>query len=95
MCHQKDGEGLAKLYPPLNKSDFMDNHLEEVICIIKYGRKEPLTVNGVVYTQPMPGVPTLTNLEIAEVATYIYNSWGHDRGIINVKEVDKILQQCN
>lgn len=95
MCHQPEGEGLAKLYPPVNRSDYMENHLEEVICIIKYGRKEPLMVNGILYTQPMPGVPALTNLEIAQVATYIYNSWKHDRGIIDVKEVDRIMRQCD
>lgn len=93
-CHQPGGEGLAKLYPPLNKSDFMENNLEEVACIIRYGRTEPVTVNGITYTQPMPGIPTLTNLEIAEIMTYIYNSWEHERGMINVKEVDRMMEKC-
>lgn len=95
MCHQKNGEGLARLYPPLDKSDYMQNHLEEVICLIKYGTEAPLTVNGILYTQPMPGVRNITNLEIAEIATYIYNTGEHERGLISVKEVDKIISNCN
>ena len=93
-CHQPQGEGLAKLYPPLNKSDYMKENLEEVICMIRYGKTAPIVVNGIKYTQPMPGIHSLTNLEIAEIATYIYNSWEHDRGMINVKEVDRILSDC-
>ncbi|MGK7389003.1 MAG: c-type cytochrome [Candidatus Cyclobacteriaceae bacterium M2_1C_046] len=93
-CHQPEGEGLAKLYPPLNKSDFMENNLNEVACMIRYGRTEPVVVNGITYTQPMPGNPTLTNLEIAEILTYIYNSWEHGKGMINVKEVDRMMSEC-
>ena len=93
MCHQKDGEGLAQLYPPLNRSDFMEDNFEEVICLIKNGRTTSVVVNGITYTQPMPAT-RLTNLEIAQVATYIYNTWEHDKGLVEVKEVDKILEDC-
>lgn len=95
MCHQTDGEGLAKLYPPLNNSDFMKDHLEEVVCIVKNGRNDPIVVNGITYTQPMPAMSSLTNLEIAQVLTYIYNEWDNDHGLINVKEVEKYLRDCN
>jgi len=93
-CHQKSGSGLGLLYPPLNKSDFMENHIEEVICLIKHGKKGELIVNGKSFNKTMPGIPTLTNLEIAEIATYIYNTWDHKHGIIDVKQVDSILKEC-
>lgn len=93
-CHQKDGTGLGKLYPPLNKSDFMDNSVEEVICLIRNGRDGELKVNGVTYNQPMPPIPTLSDLEIAEISTYIYNTWEHSRGIVDVTTASRILQQC-
>ena len=51
-------------------------------------------VNGINYNQPMPGVRTLTDLEVAQIATYIYNTWEHERGITEVKEISTILQQC-
>lgn len=93
-CHQTNGKGLGLVYPPLDKSDFMDNHLDEVICLMKYGRKGELVVNGKMYNQPMPGVPSLTELELAEISTYIYNNWSHSKGIIDVPTVTEAFQRC-
>jgi cytochrome c551 len=93
-CHQKNGEGLGRVYPPLNVSDYMNHHFNDVICLMRYGKKGELTVNNISYHQPMPGIPTLTDLEIAEIATYIYNTWTHQRGIVDVKEVGIILEKC-
>jgi cytochrome c551 len=93
-CHQKDGSGLGRLYPPLDTSDFMTKNFDDVICLIRYGKKGELVVNGVTFNQPMPGIPTLTDLEIAEIATYIYNSWSHDRGIVDVSEVSALQKTC-
>lgn len=93
-CHQKNGTGLGLLYPPLNKSDFMDQHFNEVICLMKFGKKGPLTVNGKGFNKEMPAIPSLTDLEIAEIATYIYNTWENKHGLVNVKEVSPILNKC-
>lgn len=93
-CHQKDGKGLGLLYPPLDKSDFMDQNFEEVLCIMRNGKSTPTVVNGKTYTQPMKGVSTLTDLDIAEIATYIYNTWDHKRGIVNVNEVTPRMAAC-
>jgi len=93
-CHHKDGKGLGLVYPPLAPSDFMDENFDAVICMIKNGRKGEMIVNGKTFNQPMPGVPKLTELEIAEIATYIYNTWGHERGFVEVHQIDKSLQAC-
>jgi cytochrome c551 len=94
-CHQKNGSGLGLLYPPLNTSDFMDSHFEEVICLIKNGKEGELIVNGKQFNKPMKGVLSLTELEVAEITTYIYNSWDHKRGIVEVKEVATALGACS
>lgn len=93
-CHQKNGSGLGLVYPPLNTSDYMNQNFEKVLCLMKYGLKEPITVNGKNFVQPMPGVVTLTDLEIAEIATYIYNSWDHNRGIVDVAEASRVIKAC-
>ncbi len=93
-CHQKNGAGLGLVYPPLNESDFLDANFENVVCIMKYGVRGELTVNGKVYNQPMPGVPSLTELEIAEISTYLYNTWNHSKGMIEIQEVTQALQKC-
>ena len=94
-CHQKNGAGLGLVYPPLDTSDYMKNHIEDVVCLIKYGKKNELIVNGKSYNQTMKGITTLTDLEIAEIATFIYNSWTHQHGIIEVNQVSKILSLCD
>lgn len=94
-CHQSNGSGLGKLYPPLNQSDFMDNHFEESICIIKYGKSGPLVVNGVEFNMEMKGNPQLTELEVAEIATYLYNSWSREKGLVEVRQVTEILAACD
>ncbi|HYG20863.1 MAG TPA: cytochrome c [Ohtaekwangia sp.] len=93
-CHQKDGSGLGLIYPPLNQSDFMDNNFTKVICLIRHGQRGEIIVNGKNFNKEMPAIPTLTDLEIAEIATYIYNTWSHQRGIVAVKEVSVILSTC-
>lgn len=93
-CHQKNGSGLGRLYPPLNTSDYMEKNLDEVLCQMKYGKKGPISVNGVAYNMEMRGIASLTELEIAEISTYIYNTWEHNRGIIDLPQVQRSLAKC-
>lgn len=93
-CHQDDGAGFKSIYPPLAKSDFMENSPDRVLCIMKNGVSGELLVNGVTFNQPMPGIPALTDLEVAEIATYIYNTWGNKRGIVLVNDASKVLTNC-
>ena len=82
------------MYPPLAGADYLLDSIPRAACIIKYGQHKEIVVNGVTYSQKMTGFSQLTNLEIAEVITFITNSWGNEGGYQNVKEVDKWLQNC-
>lgn len=93
-CHQKNGKGLGRIYPPLDSADFLNNNFNSVICLMRNGMEGSITVNQVEFNQRMPGIPTLSDLEIAEIATYIYNTWDNKRGLVDVKEVTPILQSC-
>lgn len=93
-CHQENGTGLGLLFPPLNKSDYLENNLDSVLCLMRHGKSGELIVNGNQFNKEMKGIPTLTDLEIAEIATYIYNSWENDRGIIEVSYVSNAMQTC-
>lgn len=92
-CHQQDGKGLASLYPPLDGSDYLMEDFARAACIIKNGQSKEIVVNGVTYNQMMPGNP-ITNLEVAEVLTFITNAWGNEGGLIGVKDVDKWIEKC-
>ena len=93
-CHQVSGKGLGLVYPPLDVSDFVDDNPEAVICLMENGIKGEIVVNGESFNQPMPGMPQLTDLEIAEIATYLYNSWDREEGIIEVNDVTAIIRKC-
>lgn len=92
-CHQQDGKGLASLYPPLAGSDYLLADMKRAACIVKNGQSKEIVVNGVTYNQMMPGNP-ITNLEIAEVLTFIGNAWGNEAGLIGVKDVDQWMKAC-
>ena len=93
-CHQANGEGLAAQFPPLAKSDYLLEDLARAACGIKNGQSGPITVNGVEYNMLMPGLPNLTNLEIAQIITYITNDWGNDAGLSDVNAVEEWLANC-
>ena len=93
-CHQLNGEGVGTLYPPISQSDFLINNTAQVACLIRNGISGEIKVNGVKYNQTMPGVAHLTNLEIAEITTYVYNTWGRKQGIIGVKQLEEVLNKC-
>ena len=93
-CHQKDGTGLGLLYPPVSQSDFVDQRFSEVVCSMRKGLRGSMMVNGLEYNQPMPGIPYLTDLEVAEITTYLYNTWGRNRGLVTVEEVQRVSAAC-
>ena len=92
-CHQTNGKGLAALYPPIAGSDYLANK-NSVICLIRYGQQGLIVVNGKRYNRPMPAQPQLSALEIAELTTYIYNEWGNETTLTDVKAVTPVLEQC-
>ncbi len=92
-CHKENGEGLGKLIPPLKNSNYMLEDLGRTIKVIKNGLSGKIMVNGIEYNQPMPANPQLTHLEIAEIATYIYNAFGKKEILIDANTVNQYLRQ--
>jgi mono/diheme cytochrome c family protein len=93
-CHQKDGSGLVRLYPPIQNSDYFILDFDRTICIIKNGLEGEIFVNSISFNQPMPANDKLTHLEIAELVTYLYSTWGDEHRMVQVEEVSKILNKC-
>jgi mono/diheme cytochrome c family protein len=68
---------------------------QKVLCGMRYGQQGAITVNGVVFNQPMPANPSITDLEIAEIATYIYTVFADSVQIITANEVKAIMAECD
>lgn len=94
-CHMDKGQGLAALIPPLKGSDYLMKNVPMAARIIKFGLDGPIAVNGKEFNQPMPANPQLTNLEIAEILTFISNSWGNAHGGIGLEEVENALKETD
>ncbi len=86
-CHQADGKGLPNVFPPLAGSDFLNADKARAIGMPLNGRTGPITVNGQTYNSVMPPMSQLNDDEIANIMTYVYNSWGNSGKQVSAAEV--------
>ncbi len=89
-CHQKDGKGLAGVFPPLENSDYMMADQERSIRLVLAGLTGPIKVNGKDYNGVMPPLANLTDHEVADVLTYARNSFGNKGDAVKDAEVAKV-----
>lgn len=87
-CHQGEGQGIANAFPPLAKSDYLNADVNRAIDIVLHGKTGEITVNGAKYNSVMTA-QTLTDEEVANVLTFIYNSWGNNKSEVTPIMVTK------
>lgn len=85
-CHQATGLGIPGAFPPLAKSDYLNKDVNRAIKGVVKGLKGPIVVNGVKYNGVMPPA-VLSDQEIADALTYVYNSWGNNKTKVTVAMV--------
>ena len=91
VCHQDSGAGMPGVFPPLAKSDYLAGHSnEEIIKVVLSGLNGPLKVNGQDYNSVMPPMSQLTDDEVANILTYVKNSWDNGGGRISKDDVTKV-----
>ena len=92
-CHQEDGTGLRKLFPPLATPGALPHAIDRTIYIIHQGLSGEIVVNGQIYNQPMPANKHLQDVEIAKIVTYLYTTWGgRPRTLIKAAYVNEVLK---
>ncbi len=91
-CHQPTGLGLPGVFPPLAKADYLMADRDRAIRGIIKGQSGPMIVNGKTYNGVMPPV-ALNDEQIANVVTYIMNSWGNSADAVTVDDVRKVRAQ--
>lgn len=75
-CHQPTGKGIPGAFPPLAKADFLNKDKARALSAVIHGLSGKIQVNGESYDGVMPAWQ-LSDEEIANVMTYVYNSWGN------------------
>ena len=92
VCHQNTGSGIPNVFPPLAKSDFLAADKRRAIGIVMNGRSGPVTVNGQTFNSVMPPMSQLNDDEVANILTFVLNSWGNPGGRVSSSEVSAIRQ---
>ena len=85
-CHQAEGQGIPNAFPPLAKSDYLNANPSRAIDAVIHGLTGEITVNGKKFNSVMTS-QNLTDQEISDVMTYIYNSWGNNKTVITPEMV--------
>lgn len=91
-CHQADGGGLKGAFPPLAKSDFLMADKKRAIGVVMNGLNEKITVNGTEYNGVMPALG-LDDEDIANVLSYVRNSWGNKSDEVKSSEVKALRKK--
>ncbi|MFO0667248.1 MAG: copper-containing nitrite reductase [Polyangiaceae bacterium] len=86
-CHQPEGQGLPKTFPPLAKSDFLMADKKRSIEIVLNGLTGPVTVGGNSFNSVMPPLSHLPDDDIANILTYVRNAWGNTGDAVTRAEV--------
>ena len=100
-CHGPEGNGIKSLAPPLNKSEWVTGDKNKLISIVLFGLTGPVPVAGTLYKAPeitgdMPGIgynKDLPNEEIAQLLSFIRQSWNNNAERVSTQEVTLIRQQ--
>ncbi|HVN42928.1 MAG TPA: copper-containing nitrite reductase [Steroidobacteraceae bacterium] len=90
VCHQANGAGLEGVFPPLAGSDYLMADKKRSIAIPLNGLTGPVTVNGKKYDSVMPPMSQLNDDEIANILTYVRNSWGNKGEAVTAAEVAEV-----
>jgi len=88
-CHLATGDGIPGVFPPLAGSDFLNADKDRAIRIVTRGLSGPITVNGTNYNNVMPPQTQLSDTEVADVLTYVLNSWKNSGGTVSPNDVKR------
>jgi len=89
-CHQPTGMGLPPVFPPIANAPIVVGNPELPIKFILQGLMGPITVNGMTYNSMMPPVPGVSDAEIADVLTYVRQSFGNQGNPVTADQVKAV-----
>ena len=94
VCHGMNGEG-GPIGPPLAGSDWVAGPVSNLIRIQLRGLTGPLTVSGKLYNLPAPmaPLPQHDDQKIAEVLTYVRNSFGNKASAVLPEQVNMLRSE--
>lgn len=89
-CHQPTGMGLPPVFPPIANAPIVVGNPELPIKFILQGLMGPITVGGTTYNSVMPPVAGVSDSDIADVLTYVRQSFGNKGNPVSVDQVKAV-----
>ena len=100
-CHQPNGRGNGVVYPSLVGSPWVNGSEDRLIKLALHGIWGKMQVGGKVY-DPARGVPPMTafrdlldDQEMADVLTFVRNTWGNEASPINAQTVARVREESS
>ena len=90
VCHQSNGEGIPAQIPPLAQSDHLMSDKERSIRYVLQGLTGEIEVNRKKYNGTMTPLNYLSDDDVANVLTYVRNSFGNSGDAVNANVVRRI-----
>jgi glucose/arabinose dehydrogenase/mono/diheme cytochrome c family protein len=87
QCHMNNGLGAPGMNPPLAAIDIVTGDKKRLIEIILNGLSEPMVIKGETYNNAMPPHSFLNDKQVADVLTYIRNTFGNSAEAVTPEEV--------
>lgn len=94
-CHQEDGGGVPRMNPPLTQTTYVLGDKKKLIYIVLNGLKGgEAEVHGEYYENPMPPMADiLSDQQIADVLTFVRNSFGNKVSAVKAAEVSALRKR--
>ncbi len=89
-CHQADGGGVPRLNPPLQKTEYVLGDKKRLITIVLNGMTEEVEIDGEVYENNMSAHNFLSDQQVADVLTYVRNSFTNKASAVTPAEVKAV-----
>jgi len=86
-CHQRTGQGIPNVFPPLASSDYLAGDSQRAIRVVLAGLNGPVTVNNQSFNGAMPPLANLTDQEVADVLTWVRSNLGNHAPAVTPAEV--------
>lgn len=89
-CHQADGSGVPNMNPPVIKNNWVLGSKTVLIQQILKGSNGKVEIDGEKFHNTMPAQAHLTDQQIADVLTFVRNSFGNKASIVTQAEVKTV-----
>lgn len=95
-CHQGNGLGIPGQFPPLAGSEWVLGGTERLIRVVQHGLIGAIVVKGQNFNTPggmQPFGAAMSAGDLANVLTYIRNSWGNEAPMVTKEMVEKVRNE--